>query len=151
LLEIDQAQAKDVIALALADGAGEYFGHTQRGTGTADTSDLLDARERLTLVLDAQLASEFLLAGYLEAAELGNAGDEHLGQVVGEIVFHACAQHEHSKLGLACVSAGLRCSAGRGGVGGHPCETRDEDPTHPPGCPYVHSPGVVWVQPPTGH
>jgi hypothetical protein len=82
----------------------------------AQAGDVVQAGLGAPLVLDAQARAELLLAGDLGAALLGDAGDDQLGEVVGQLgVLLGGRQHQHRLL-----LAGARRQRGQGAGGDQP-------------------------------
>ena len=92
-----------------ADAAGDDAAHAQRHAGAAQAGDVVQAGLGAALALDAEAGAELFLARDLESAVLGGVGDDHLGQVVGELgVLVGRGEDQHRDL-----FAGARAGAAR--------------------------------------
>ena len=98
-LDVVEVEAEQVLLAARADAAGDDAPHAQRHGGAAQAPEVVDADLRALIALDAEARAELFLARELDAAALGDARDDDLRDVVGELgVLRVRAEHEHGEL-----------------------------------------------------
>ena len=84
-LDVDEVQVVDVVVAALAERADDHARDAELGADAAEAAGVRHAVGGGAIV-DAELGLELLLAGDLVIAATRQARDEHLGQVVGELL-----------------------------------------------------------------
>ena len=98
-LDVDEVEVVDVVVAALAERADDHAGDAELG---ADAPEAARVRHAVGggAVVDAELGLELLFAGDLVVAATGEARDQHLGQVVGELFVDAAGlEDERGQLG----------------------------------------------------